>query len=130
MASPRFLTTEQVLVLHRQMVEHYGGAAGLRDRGVLDAAVAMPMATFEGKRLHRTIHDMAAAYLFHICQAHAFEDGNKRAATIAALVFLDVNGYDVDADADEFERLVVGIAAGELGKTDAARFFRKRVRRR
>ena len=130
MSALRFLTVKQVISLHRQVVERYGGGSGLREPGLLDAAVAMPMATFGGKRLHRTVHQIAGAYLFHICQAHAFQDGNKRTAAIAALVFLDVNGYDLDAGIGEFEELMLGIASGKLGKADAARFFRRHARRR
>jgi death-on-curing protein len=72
---------------------------------------------------------MAAAYLFHLAGNHPFVDGNKRAALATALAFLWLNHYPLDADDDELTGLVMDIAAGRLGKPDAAVFIRDRFRR-
>ena len=123
------LGPDDIVRLHEMVVARTGGAPGIRDSKALEAAAAMPHAVFGGKYLHRTVAAMAGAYLFHLCQAHAFVDGNKRVAVVAALVFLDLNGYGFDADEGALERLVMGLAAHEAGKDDVVRFFRKHTKR-
>ena len=81
---PTFLSLDEVLEIHGQQIERYGGSAGLRDAAGLESAVATPQATFAGEFLHTSIPAMAAAYLFHLCQNHPFIDGNKRAGANAA----------------------------------------------
>jgi death-on-curing protein len=75
---PAFLSLDEVLEIHAQQIERYGGSAGLRDAAGLESAIATPQATFGGEFLHTSIRAMAAAYLFHLCQNHPFIDGNKR----------------------------------------------------
>jgi death-on-curing protein len=125
---PDFLTLDDLLALHADRVERYGGSPGLRDAAGLSAALGMPSATFGGAFLHPTLPEMAAAYLFHISQAHGFIDGNKRAALAAALAFLALNGYELDADPDDLYELCMAVAAGGASKADASVFFAKRVR--
>ncbi len=127
MDRPRFLTLEQVHALHRQSLERYGGADGLRDAGLLDAAINMPMAQFGGAFLHEDLFEMAAAYLFHLCQNHPYRDGKKRTALAAALVFLHANGYDCTATNDELEAITLTVARGEADKPTLAAFFRERT---
>jgi death-on-curing protein len=91
---PVFLSLDEVLEIHEQQVERYGGSGGLRDRAGLESAIATPQATFGGKFLHTSIPAMAAAYLFHLCQNHAFIDGNKRVGANAAITFLLMNNWD------------------------------------
>jgi len=74
---PVFLTPDEVLEMHEQQIELYGGSHGLRDRGMLLSAIAMPQSTFDRKYLHPDIPSMAAAYLFHITRNHAFIDGTS-----------------------------------------------------
>ena len=83
----RFLSVDDVLAIHEDTMEHEGGLAGVRDPGLLESAVLMPQQQFGGQYLHAGLGAMAAAYLFHIAQNHPFNDGNKRAAAMAALVF-------------------------------------------
>jgi death on curing protein len=80
---PVFLSLDEVLEIHEQ-IERYGGSGGLRDPAGLESAVATPQATFGGEFLHTSIAAMAAAYLFHLCQNHAFIDGNERVGANAA----------------------------------------------
>jgi death-on-curing protein len=68
---------------------------------------------------------MAAAYLFHIARNHPFIDGNKRTGAAAAAVFLLVNGLELHADEDSFERMVRSVAEGKTGKSIIARYFRE-----
>ena len=90
--TPVFLALGEVVELHRRMVEEFGGSAEVRDMGLLQSALAMPMAQFGGEYLHPDLAAMGAAYLFHIACNHPFVDGNKRIAATAARVFLKMNG--------------------------------------
>ena len=122
--TPTFLDLAQVIAIHRDQIERYGGRPGIRDLGLLEAAVAMPSATFDGDYLHRDLFEMAAAYLFHIVQDHPFVDGNKRTGTVAAVVFLALNGIEFDADEDALVDAVMSVASGRPGKAEVAEFFR------
>ena len=95
MNEPDFLTVDDVLLLHEEQLEHYGGGTGVRDAALLDAAIGMPQQSFGGALVHEDLFAMAAAYAFHIAQNQPFIDGNKRTALAAALVFLDLNGVTV-----------------------------------
>lgn len=122
--SPAFLSLSEVLEIHRDQIERYGGDSGLRDLGLLQSALAMPAAGFGGRYLHNDLYEMAAAYLFHTTQNHPFIDGNKRTGVVAAIVFLFLNGVEFNADETELERIVLGVAEGKVGKDAVAEFFR------
>lgn len=113
----RFLNLEDVLRLHQFSIETQGGDASLRDRGLLESALAMPRQQFGGAYLHPDIPAMAAAYAFHICKNHPFVDGNKRAATGAMIAFLLDNGWSFDATADQAEPVILDLASGKLDKS-------------
>jgi death on curing protein len=119
-----FLSTEEVLTIHDRVIAEFGGEARIRDQGLLESAVAMPAAQFGGEYLHRGVPEKAAAYLFHLCKNHAFVDGNKRTALVAAEMFLLLNDWQLLATNEELERLTLGVAEGTVSKEDAAVFFR------
>jgi death-on-curing protein len=75
--SPILLNLDEVVEIHRDMIERYGGSPGIRDMGLLQSAVAVPPAFFGGKYLHTGLFDMAAAYLFHLVQNHPFLEGYR-----------------------------------------------------
>lgn len=125
---PDFLGLDEVLEIHRDQIERYGGTSGIRDIGLLQSALAVPASGFGGRYLHGDVFEMAAAYLFHIVQDHPFLDGNKRTGAAAALVFLMMNGVELDADEEAFETLVRSVAEGKANKAAAAEFFRKHAR--
>jgi death-on-curing protein len=117
---PRFLSVDEALVIHTDQIERYGGAAGLRDLGLLQSALAVPDAGFGETRLHGTLEEMGAAYLFHIAQNHPFIDGNERTATAAMLVFLRLNGLTLTLQDDDLEALTLKVASGLLQKAEVA----------
>lgn len=119
-----FLSLEDVLSLHADQVALYGGEKGVRDLGLLDSALAQPWATFGGEFLHKDLFEMAAAYLFHVVQNHPFLDGNKRTGAVAALVFLDINGVEIDAPKGSLYEITLSVATGEAGKVQVAEYFR------
>lgn len=127
---PVFLTVEQVLAIHKRVVWEFGGDPGLRDRGLLESAVHLPEARFEGKLLHRGVPAPAAAYLFHLCKNHAFLDGNERVALAAAETFLILNGFQLEASDLDVERVVRRVAEGGASKDEVVAFVRKHARSR
>ena len=127
---PLFLTQDEVLRAHETQIAQFGGSSGIRDLGLLESALSMPQAAFGGTYLHGDIYEMAAAYLFHIVSNHPFVDGNKRTGMVAALTFLDLNGYwfteGNGAELDNaLESLVLSVACSETSKEGVAAFFRK-----
>lgn len=120
---PVFLSLDEVLEIHEQQIERYGGSAGIRDVNGLESAVATPQATFGGEFLHGSIPAMAAAYLFHLCQNHPFIDGNKRVGANAAITFLFMNDWRVSFDADELIDLVLSVASGRMNKQQLVEIF-------
>ena len=120
-----FLSVDDVLLIHSRVIEEFGGDSGLRDRGLLESAVAMPQSTFGGNDLHSGLAGKAAAYHFHLCANHPFVDGNKRVAVAASEVFLLINGHELSASDDEIEELTLGVAKGELSKDQVIEFFKK-----
>ena len=125
---PLFLTLDEVLSLHDEQVGRFGGSHGVRDIGLLESAMGSAAATFGGEFLHQTIFEMAAAFLYGMYRNHPFIDGNKRTATAAALIFLDMNSIDIDADEDEFYDLVIGVAEGSVSKAEVAVFFQQNAK--
>lgn len=119
-----FLTVEDVEALHDDQLRSHGGLEGVRDHGGLESAIAAPAATFDGKLLHPSVFDMAAAYAFYIAQNHPFLDGNKRTALNAALVFLGINGWDVDDPNERLYEAMVGIAEHRVTKSEFAALLR------
>jgi death-on-curing protein len=122
---PLFLSLEEILDLHADQLRLFGGADGIRDRGALEAAVAMPSATFAGSFLHDGVFDMAAAYAFHIAENQPFLDGNKRTALNAALVFLYLNGWEVaDPEMSLYDGMI-GFSTHSLDKHGFARLLER-----
>jgi death-on-curing protein len=126
---PLFLTVEQVCSIHKRMIAEFGGDPEMRDRGLLESAVAMPAAKFGNLFLHKSLPEMAAAYLFHICKNYAFLDGNKRTALAAAEMFLILNGRRLNAPEAEVECIVLGVADGSIGKQALVKLFRRFVKK-
>ena len=122
---PRFFDISDVLDFHIEQIELYGGIHGVRDIGLLESALAVPMSGFGGKYLHKFPFEMAAAYLFHIIQDHPFVDGNKRTGLATCLYFLGLHGIEIETDPDRLERFVMSIAAGEIQKPEIARFLQE-----
>lgn len=122
-----FLTLEDVLEIHTDQLNRYGGKPGIRDKNLLLSAIATPLSTFDGQYLHNTLHDKAASYLFHICQNHPFIDGNKRAALVSALMFLAMNDLSIDYNENALETLTRSVAEGQAKTPEISVFFTKQL---
>ena len=126
---PDFLTLDEVLAIRAHQIRRCGGSPGLRDRVLLESALAMPRATFAGEKLHATVTEQAAASLFHLTKNHPFVDGNTGVGLACCLAFLRLNGRRVRATDDELARLVEDVAAGGATKSEVAVFLRSHLGR-
>ena len=117
-----------VLTLHEQSLAEFGGAAGIRDEGLLDSALSKPENHFAyGKP---TIFDLAASYGFGLVKNHPFIDGNKRAGFIVAVLFLELNGYLFQATEADAAVCTLALAASEMSEAEFATWLKKNSRRR
>ena len=122
----RFLSLNNVLRIHANTIEKEGGGAGIRDLGLLQSALAMPRAMYGGQYLHEGLAAMAAAYLFHLCQNHAFIDGNKRTAAFVMLLFLRKNGIEKSAlpQPEQLEAMTLAVASSQMSKSEITEWLR------
>ena len=125
-----YITFEYVMKIHDELIEEYGGLKGLLNEGLLRSALEMPKARFNGKDLHRTLFDKTAAYLFHLTKNHPFVDGNKRTASMVAMVFFVSNFSGIfTGDELEYQELILGVANGTVTKKEIAKFFSRHSRK-
>lgn len=117
-----FLSRLVIEAMHEEQLRRHGGARGIRDVNALESALALP----ENKLSYGVpeIFDLAAAYAFGLARNHAFVDGNKRTAIVAAGTFLLLNGYRMTADNGTVYAFTMALAAGEIDEAGAAAFFR------
>lgn len=118
------LTVEIVEEIHSEAITQFGGSSGLRDRALLESAVAAPQASFGGQSPFGDVIEVGAAYLYYLCSNHPFIDGNKRVALGSCLVFLQLNGYTPAPDGEVWESLTLDVAAGALSRAEATERLR------
>lgn len=128
MATPRWVPRLVLEAVHLDQLREHGGLPGIRDENALEAALARP------RQKHHYEPDsdlatLAASYAFGLAQAHPFNDGNKRTAFLAAMIFLGLNGKDLDATESEVVQVVTALAAGSLTEAALARWMRPRLTR-
>ena len=121
---PVFLELGEMLLIHKDQLQRYGGSTGIRDIGILQSATAMPRAGIADRYLHEDLFEMAAAYMYYVVRDHPFVDGNKRTGAVAALVFLEMNDIEILVDEEELESTVRSVAEGNTTKADIATFLR------
>ena len=126
--APHFLCKHTVLDIHEAQLAEHGGKPGVLDEGLLESALAQPMVAFGGNYLHEDLFAMAAAYVFHLANNHAFVDGNKRTGMAAALVFLDINDYEVADKGTELADVVLEMVEQKRDKAWMAAELRRRAR--
>jgi death-on-curing protein len=124
-SEPRWLDTAIILDVHAEQLALFGGADGIRDRGLLESALARPLNKFgHGES---DLAALAAAYAFGLARNHPFVDGNKRAAFASIIVFLGLNGIDFDVPPGEATAIILGLAAGEIEEEGLARWISDRI---
>jgi death on curing protein len=120
-----YISFEYTLEIHDQLINEYGGLKGILNEGLLHSALETPKGRYGGRDLYPTIYDKTAAYLFHLIKNHPFVDGNKRTASMVALVFFSSNykgGFSFYEQ--DYQDLILGVAKGTITKKEIARFFR------
>jgi death-on-curing protein len=122
---PEWLDIDIVLDFHAEQLALFGGADGMRDRGLLESALARPINKFGYGETG--IAALAAAYGFGIARNHPFIDGNKRTALAAMIVFLGLNGIDLNASQEAATAMILSLAAGEITEDLLARWVADHV---
>jgi len=125
----QYLTVSEVIELYRQVMETSGGTVGILSIECLESAVAQPRATFGGNELYPTIIEKAVALGFSLIMNHAFVDGNKRIGHYAMETFLVINGYELDASADEQESIILQLASGNLSRDTFTNWAKQHTRK-
>jgi death-on-curing protein len=124
MHEPTWVSRVVTDAVHHAQLQEHGGRFGTRDEGAIDSALARP----QNKYAHETsadIADLAAAYLFGLATSHGYVDGNKRTALAVSLIFLDLNGYDIDRTDEEVEAVAIAVAARRTDESELARWIRE-----
>jgi len=119
-----YLSIEQVIFIHKRSIDKFGGIYGIRDKGMLEAAIARPQATFGGKDLYSDIYSKAAALGHSILLNHPFLDGNKRTAFTSMDLFLQENGLIITASDDECETLVLNVVKKTYNDRELAEWLK------
>lgn len=126
----RYLSVTEVLDLHQRLITQSGGREGLRDQAALISAVRQPQMQFGGEELYPSISEKAAALGFALIRNHPFVDGNKRVGHAAMEVFLILNGWEIEAEVDEQEGLVMDVASGGVERDELAEWVSNHLVRR
>ena len=123
MREPRFLTLDEVLYLHEESLKRFGGMASIGNPGLIESALESAQNAYWYAR--GDSFDIAAAYAFHIAQAQAFTDGNKRTGVAAALAFLELNGLVAPKDDGSIYDALIAIAERRMDKAGLAKVLRQ-----
>ena len=124
------LTLEEVLELHRLLLEQAGGSAGVRNLGGLESALAQPQMAFGGHELYPSLAEKAAALGFSLVCNHPFVDGNKRVGHAALETFLVLNGWELSATVDDQEQVILRLAEGCLRREEFTAWVQAHLRQR
>ena len=120
----RFLPEELVLIIHSDLLQRYGGKAGVRDIAPLQSALAQPKVTVGRKFVHKSVFDKAAAYGYHVCRNHIFIDGNKRVAFVLMDLFLQSNGWEIVATEEEAYSMMIELSSGRVSKAELSSWLK------
>ncbi|MGA7998370.1 MAG: type II toxin-antitoxin system death-on-curing family toxin [Bradyrhizobium sp.] len=119
---PLWITYEQAIAIHSRQLRRFGGAAGLRDEGMLRSALERPVNKWRYEQSE--LPELASAYAFGLAKNHAFVDGNKRIAFMAMMVFLRRNGVNFQPDPAHATAMILALAAGEVSEESLTRWIR------
>ncbi|MBZ5510361.1 MAG: type II toxin-antitoxin system death-on-curing family toxin [Acidobacteriia bacterium] len=123
MREPVWIGVLEALVLHDMQLVTFGGAAGVRDVGLLESALARPRNLLAYGKKKPSLARLAAAYAFGIIKNHPFADGNKRTALVIAFAFLDVNGIEINASEEDAYRMFMDLPSGRVSEEELAHWM-------
>ncbi|MFH1970380.1 MAG: type II toxin-antitoxin system death-on-curing family toxin [Verrucomicrobiota bacterium] len=123
----RYLSISETLELHERLIASSGGAKGIRDLGALESAVSQPYTSFGGQDLYPDVVAKAAALCFSLVMNHPFVDGNKRVGHAAMETFLLLNGFEINSEVDEQEKIILSLAAGQFDRNNLVSWLREHI---
>jgi len=126
----QYLSVEQVLTAHAELIKRYGGNQGVRDRGLLESAVFRPQASAFGQEAYPTLFEKCAVLGYSLIQNHPFLDGNKRTGFAAMHLMLLINGYDLTSTATEEVEMTKNVASGKMYESEITLWLREHSRKR
>lgn len=125
-----YLTLEEVLTLHTISINKFGGSDGIRDVGLVESSIYRAQQTYGGEDLYKTIWDKAAALAHSISENQPFLDGNKRTAALSMMVFLDINGYELDVEKMSVYQTMIKVANREFSREQLAGWLEKHSKKK
>lgn len=126
----RYLKAEDILALHKDIIDQTGGSHGIRDIGLFSSIVERPRGQAFGQELYPDLWSKVAAYLHSIAMNHVFVDGNKRTSIVSASYFIHLNGYELMASNEEVERFVLSVVVDKLDVASIAEWFKLHAKNR
>lgn len=121
----KYISIDEVIAIHDNMVATYGGSHGIRDLGLVESAISRPKATFGGEDLYTDIFTKAAALFHSLMFNHAFLDGNKRTTITATARFISLNRYELNASKREFVDFPLRVENNHLSLEEIAAWLKK-----
>ena len=121
----KYLSIEQILAIHEELIKSYGGSHGVRDRGLLESAVFRPQTTVFGEEAYPTVFEKCAVLGYSLIQNHSFLDGNKRTGFAVMHLMLLINGYDLTSDTKEEIYMTENIASGKMRETEITKWLKQ-----
>ena len=121
-SEPKWLSYEQIVAIHSRQLRRFGGAAGIRDEGLLRSAIERPINKWHYEQAE--LPELASAYAFGLAKNHAFVDGNKRIAFMSMMIFLRKNGIRFAPDQAHATKIILALAAGEVSEGSLSRWIR------
>ena len=126
----QFLTLEHILILHKRVIDQSGGSIGILDQGILESALAQPFMSYGEQELYPTLIEKVAALGFSLINNHPFVDGNKRIGHAAIEVTLLMNGYEIQADVDPQEAVILAVDSSEMNRESFLEWLQNHVVKR
>ncbi len=123
----RYLSANEVLLIHDHAIREFGGSLGLISPGQLEASIAAPRQTMFGQELYPDLFSKATILFYLLVKNHAFVDGNKRTAALALIEFLERNGYTISATNDELYQFTLDVASSILSKEEVEMWIRDKA---
>ena len=125
MAKVNFPTFEQILAIHHDQIERYGGSHGIREIALLESAIFRPQSSFMGDDLYTDLFDKVAALMHSLLMNHPFLDGNKRTSMVSGGAFLFLNGYTLKCTQEELVETALNIESKEYGLTELSSWLKE-----
>ena len=123
-----YLHKQQILKLHNQIINEFGGIHGIRDERMLDSALANPLQTFAGLDLYPTCVDKAVQLCYGLIKNHPFLDGNKRIALHSMLILISINSLKIEIAHNELTDIIFKVADGSFNSSDLLQLLKEKIK--